>query len=190
VSVPDGGVAVLRDADFDLAPLAQATPRGAVDALRFALGGAYGTGLTRSTAPGGGFALDVELDRPSAAAALRYLVADVVARTTDAGGLVSYREQSLDLRAGVGWVASAGRLRVRLAPELGAAVVRQDHLAGNAGRTAVAPELGGAAALEIGLAGPVAAYGSAFGGGTLLDTVLGAELRPRVDGELGLALRL
>jgi hypothetical protein len=187
-TVPEGGEAVLRDADF--APQARATARGPSTGVRVGVGGAFGSGLTRDMPAGPGFGIDVELDRPGATFALRHLFADLVARSSVHGGAVDYREQTLDLRAGAAWVDRLGPLRVRLGPALGAAVVRQDHLPQAESRATLAPELGGAAALDVGLYGPVSAFAGGFAGGALVDTTSGAGVRVRADGELGLALRL
>jgi len=190
VTVPEGGAAVLHDGDFELTAVAPTRARGATDGVRLALGGAVGLGLTRNTSAGPGFGLGAELDSPELPSLAKHLALELVARTSDASGLVAYRERTLDVRGGPGWVSVLGPARLRLAPELGAVWVLQDQLPGNQSRNALAAELGGSAALEVGIAGPLAVFADAFGGGALLSTIVGTEVRPRVDGVLGLALRI
>ncbi|MBS2026938.1 MAG: caspase family protein [Deltaproteobacteria bacterium] len=190
ITVPEGGSAVLHDGDFELTAVAPTRSRGPMDTVRLAVGGSAGLGLTRNASTGVGFGIGAELDSPGWPSVAKHLAVDLAARSSDATGEVTYRERTLDLRAGPGWVSWLGPARLRLAPELGAIGVLQDRLPGNLARNSLAPELGASAALELGLVGPVAVFADAFGGGALLNTVVGAELRPRVDGVLGLAVRI
>lgn len=194
VEIPTDGEAVLRAGDLvAIADDGQTLkgPAPSIDASAIELGGAFGTGLTRSVASATGFGLAASAKvRGLALGPLRRVQLELMGLQATATGEVPYREQTVDGRAGLLGSWTWRLLRVRAGPELGCIWVHQTRLPGNAVRDALVAEAGASARLGLQVSGPVSVFLGGFGGGAWLQSNVSKRVVLRADATAGIGVDL